>query len=74
MPPSNYNESVISFTDFFQLVNNLSISLSLPVKIRLVATCHSQTCYKLLKQLAVKLLTTSSHNQLATSLLTICLS
>ena len=47
------------FYQLFQLVKNLSISSSLPVKIRLATTCHSQTCYKLLKQLAVKLLTAS---------------
>ena len=35
-------------------------------KIRLVTTCHLQTCYNLLKQLAASLF----DNQLATSLLT----
>ena len=40
------------------------------VKIRLVATCHLQTCYNLLKQLAASLWITSFDNQLATSLFT----
>ena len=39
---------------------------------RLVATCHLQTCYNLLKQLAASLWITSFDNQLATSLLTTC--
>ena len=39
------------------------------VKIRLVTTCHLQTCYNLLKQLAASLWITSFDNQLATSLL-----
>ena len=38
----------------------------------LVATCHLQTCYNLLKQLAKSPLITSFDNQLATSLLTTC--
>ena len=42
------------------------------VKNRLVATCHLQTCYNLLKQLAASLWITSFDNQLATSLLTTC--
>ena len=41
-------------------------------KIRLVAICHFQTCYNLLKQLAASLWITSFDNQLATSLLTTC--
>ena len=51
---------------------NLSISSSRnkSVKIRLVAICHLQTCYNLLKQLAASLWITSFDNQLATSLLT----
>ena len=36
----------------------------------LVAICHSQTCYNLLKQLAASLRITRFDNQLATSLLT----
>ena len=42
------------------------------VKIRLVATCHLQTCYNLLKQLAASLWIASFDNQLATSLLRTC--
>ena len=41
-------------------------------KIRLVATCHFQTCYNLLKQLAANLWITSFDNQLAISLLKTC--
>ena len=41
-------------------------------RLRLVATCHLQTCFNLLKQLATGLLMTSYNNQLATSLLTTC--
>ena len=58
-----------------QLVaTNLSISSSCnkPVKIRLDATYHLQTCYNLLEQLAASLLITNLENQLATSLLTTC--
>ena len=50
-----------------QVATNLSISF---VKIRLVAICHLQTFYNLLKQLAASLWITNSDNQLATSLLT----
>ena len=39
---------------------------------RLFETCHLQTCYNLLKQLAASLWITSFDNQLATSLLTTC--
>ena len=51
---------------------NLPISSSgnKSVKIRLVATCHLQTCYNFLKQLAASLWITSFDNQLAISLLT----
>ena len=38
------------------------------VRIRLVATCHLQTCYNLLKQLAASLRITSFHNELEISL------
>ena len=57
-----------------QVATNLSILLSCnkSVKVRLVATCHLQTCYNLLKQLAASLWITSFDNQLATSLLTTC--
>ena len=48
------------------------ISLHKHFKIRLVATCHLQTCSNLLKQLAASLWITSFDNQLATSLLTTC--
>ena len=44
----------------------------LVIKIRLVATCHLQTRYNLLKQLAASLWITSFSNQLETSLLTTC--
>ena len=44
-----------------QVATNLSISSSCnkSVKIRLVATCHFQTCYNLLKQLVASLWITS---------------
>ena len=42
------------------------------VKIRLVATCHLQTCYNLLKQLAASLWITSFDNKLVSSLVTTC--
>ena len=54
---------------------NLSIwsSSNKSVKIRLVATCHLQTCYNLLKQLSASLWVTSFQNELAIiSLLTTC--
>ena len=58
----------------FNLSTNLSISSSCnkSVKIRLVATCHLQVCYNLLKKLAASLWITSFDDQLATSLLTTC--
>ena len=51
-----------------QVSTNLSISSSCnkSVKIRLIATCHLQTCYNLLKQLAASKWITSFDNQLAT--------
>ena len=54
--------------------NSLSIlsSCKKSVKIRLVAICHLQTCYNLLKQFAESLLITSLDNQFATSLLKTC--
>ena len=54
--------------------NSLSIlsSCNNSVKIRLVAICHLQTCYNLLKQLAESLLITSLDNQFATNLLKTC--
>ena len=57
-----------------QVATNLSISsrCNKSVKIKLIATCHLQTCHNLLKQLAESLWTTSFDNQLATSLLTTC--
>ena len=57
-----------------KFATNLSISSSYnrSVKIRLVANCHLQTFYNLLKQFAASLLITSFDNQLATSLLTTC--
>ena len=57
-----------------QTATNLSISSSCnkSVKIRLVAACHLQTRYNLLKQLEASLWITSFDNQLATSLLTTC--
>ena len=48
------------------------IKLQKACQIRLVATCHLQTCYSLLKQLSSSLWITSFENQLATSLLTTC--
>ena len=62
---------------FYRLVTNLSFSSSCnkSVKIKhVIATCHLQTCYNLLKQLAPGLLITSLEDQLATSLLTTDLS
>ena len=58
-----------------QVATNLSVSSSCnkSVKIRLVATCHLQTCYSLLKQLfLLSQWITSFDYQLATSLLTTC--
>ena len=58
-----------------QVATNLSISSSCNKsvkKIRLVATCHLQTCSNLLKQLAASLWITSFDNQFATSLFTTC--
>ena len=57
-----------------QVATSLSIlsSCNRSVEIRLVATCHLQTCYNLSKQLATSLLITTLDNQLATSLLTNC--
>ena len=40
------------------------------IKIRLVATCHLQICYNLLKQTAENLWITSLNNRFATSVLT----
>ena len=56
------------------VATNLSISSSCnkSVKIRLVATCHLQTYYNLLKQLAASLWITCFDNQLLPSLLTTC--
>ena len=58
-----------------QVATNLSISSSYnkSVKIRLVASCHLQTCYNLLKQLAASLWITGFDNQLAISLVTTCI-
>ena len=55
-----------------KLVNFIKLQQVRIVKIRIVAICHLQTCYNLLKQLAESLLITSLDNQFATSLLTIC--
>ena len=57
-----------------QVATNLSISSSCnkSVQIRLVLTCHLQTCYNFLIQLAASLWITRFDNQLATSLLTTC--
>ena len=41
-------------------------------KIKLASTCHLQTCYNTLKQLATSLWMTCFDNQLATSLSTTC--
>ena len=53
---------------------NLSISLSYnkSIKTRLVATCHLQTCYNLLKQFSASLWIAGFDNQLATNLLITC--
>ena len=59
-------------TDFSILFLNFSSSCNKSVKIRLVAICHLQTCYNLLKQLVTSLWVTSFDNQLATSLLITC--
>ena len=57
-----------------QVATNLSISSTFnkSVNIRFFATCHLQTCYNLLKQLAAGVWITSFDNQSATSLLTTC--
>ena len=39
---------------------------------KFIATCHLQTCYNLLKQLAASLLIANFDNQLVTSLLRTC--
>ena len=67
---------LVASCQFYRLVTNLSFSSSCnkSVKIKHVATCHLQTCYNLLKQLAPVLLITSLEDQLATSLLTTDLS
>ena len=74
-------DSLVASCQFYQLAStcqqvatNLSISSSCnkSVKIRIVVTCHLQTCYNLLKQLAASLWITSFDNQLVISLLTTC--
>ena len=69
---------VVNFTGLLQLVNKLQqtgqfhhVATSL-LKIRLVATCHVQTCHDLLEQLVASPRITSFGNPLATSLLTTC--
>ena len=58
---------VVSFTNMSKSSNKpMNFKLQPVFKIRLVATCHLQTCYNLLKQLV------GFDNQLATSLFTIC--
>ena len=52
-------------TNCNELVNFIKLQ-----QIRLVAICHLQTCYNLLKQLAASRWITSFDNQFATSLLT----
>ena len=54
-----------------QVATNLSISSNCnkSVNIKLVATCHLQTCYNLLKQPAANLWITNFDNQLAIDLL-----
>ena len=51
---------------------SISSSCNRSVKIRLVLTCHLQTCYNLLKQLAASPWIISFDNQLETSLFTTC--
>ena len=48
------------------------IKLQKECKIRLVTSCHLQTCYNLLKQSTASLWITSFDNLLATSRLTTC--
>ena len=59
---------------FNNLQQNLSISsiCNRSVEIKLVATCHVQTWYNLLRQLVAGMRATSFDNQLATSLLKTC--
>ena len=66
------SESRVAVTDLMRFATNLSIlsRCNKSVKIRLVATCHLQTCYNLLKRLEASLWITSFDNQLATSLFT----
>ena len=53
-------------------ISSVATSCNKSVKIKLVATCHLQTCYNFFKQLAASLWITSFDNRLATSLLTTC--
>ena len=58
---------------FHEVATSVLQSGSLQLVIcRLVTTCHLQTCYNLLKQLAASLWIKSFDSQLATSLLTTC--
>ena len=78
---SQKRHRLVASCQFYQLVatcQQVATSFSIlsscnkSVKIRLLAICHLQTCYNLLKQLAESLLITSLDNQFATSLLTTC--
>ena len=58
------------YLGYLELIN--FVNLQQTRQSQSVATCHLQTCYNLLKQLAASLWITSFDNQLATSLLTTC--
>ena len=62
---------VFNFTGFLQLVFSSSICNKF-VKMRLVVTCHLQTCCNLFQQLAASFVATSFDSQPATSLTTTC--
>ena len=68
----NFLRGLCQLTFILLVIVLTSSSCNKSVKIRLVATCHLQTCYNLSKQLAANLWITSFDNQLATSLLTTC--
>ena len=68
-PKKHHRHLVGNFTICKRVCCNLQ---SPHVKIKLAATCHLQTCYNLLKQLAARLQITSFDNQLETSLLITC--
>ena len=67
-----YNYNYVYATSIKTKQNKTPRSWAAYVKIRLVATCHLQTCCNLLKLLAANLWITSFDNQLSTSLTATC--